>query len=65
MATGDLQTPSGLLALTALPGIGSARAVKLAGKFRSANAFNDASPDARKRAAGIRVDGFVKIQRSD
>ena len=62
VATGDLQTPSGLLALTALPGIGNGRAIKLARVFRSAGAFNDATPESRKRAAGVSVDGVVNIR---
>lgn len=58
----DLQTAAGLFSLTALPGIGSGRAIKLARAFRSSDAFNNSSPDERKRVAGIAVDGFVVVR---
>ncbi len=56
---GDLQTAAGLLALTSLAGIGSGRAIKLARAFRSADEFNRAGPEARRRVAGVAVEGSV------
>ena len=57
----DLQTAAGLLALTALPGIGSGRAIKLARALRSSEAFNSARPEERKRVAGVAVDYFFVL----
>jgi DNA processing protein len=59
---GDLQTPAGLLALMSFKGVGSGRAIKLARAFGGSEAFNDASPEARKLAAGVTVEGFVSVR---
>ncbi|WP_162260275.1 DNA-processing protein DprA [Nocardioides sp. Root190] len=58
---GDLRTAAGLQALMTLRGVGSGRAVKLASAFGSSEAFNAASPEARRRAAGTAVEGTVTV----
>jgi DNA processing protein len=57
----ELETVEGLLALTALSGIGSTRAIRLARTFRTVAAFNQASPEQRKRVAGVVVDGIATL----
>ena len=57
----DLQTAEGLLALMALPSVGNARAIKFAQKFRSADAFNDASPETRRHVGGVAIEDHVHL----
>ncbi|WP_194289020.1 MULTISPECIES: DNA-processing protein DprA [unclassified Nocardioides] len=57
----DLRTAAGLLALRALPGVGDQRAIRLAAVFGTAEAFNAASPQERRSAAGIAADQQVRI----
>lgn len=52
----DLLEPESLLSLMALPGVGSARAIKVAEVFRSWDALLDASPDARRAIARVFID---------
>lgn len=58
---GDLRTVAGLHALLSLRGVGARRAIKLAMAFGTSEAFNAASPEARRRAAGTTVDGRVSV----
>lgn len=55
----DLQTAGGLLALMELPRVGSGRAITFAQQFRSARAFNDASPEKRHHVGGVAVEDRV------
>jgi DNA processing protein len=57
----DLQTVPGLHALMALKGVGAGRAIGLAKAFGSAESFNASSPEARRRVAGIALDGRVVV----
>jgi len=57
----DLQTAGGLLALMELPRVGSGRAIKFAQQFRSADAFNDASPETRRHVGGVGVADRVHL----
>lgn len=52
----DLLDAPSLVALMNLPGVGAARAIKLAETFKSWDALLDASPDALKAVARVEVD---------
>ena len=60
-ADGDLRTVAGLSALLSLRGVGSGRAIRLATAFGNSEAFNAASPEARRRVVGTAVDGRISV----
>lgn len=61
IAPGELFTPAGLLALMALPGVGSGRALKLAHAFHNVDTFNAASAGSRRSACGAAPDGHITV----
>lgn len=56
----DLLDAASLVALMDLPGVGAARAIKVAETFKSWDALLDASPDARKAVARVEVEAVGK-----